>query len=104
MIAETAFQRAVLHSPSIALSANPLEAFYSRRIPTIPDERPPLHCARVVSDHAACPPVVEYPAEFQARAAAEVEALPPGVAVETMLIDYHVLRQQARACQAALRW
>ncbi len=55
-------------------------------------------CARVVSDHAACPPVVEYPAEFQRRAAAEVEALPTGAAVETMLADYYVMRQQARAC------
>ena len=55
-------------------------------------------CTRVVSNHAACPPVVEYPAEFQARAAAEVEALPQGTAVEGMLADYHVMRRQARAC------
>lgn len=55
-------------------------------------------CARVVSDHAACPPMVEYPTTFQQRAAAEVEALPPGAAIETMLADYHVMRRQARAC------
>jgi len=42
--------------------------------------------------------VVEYPAEFQQRAAAEIEALPAGAATETMLADYHVMRQQARAC------
>ena len=55
-------------------------------------------CARAVSDHAACPPVVEYPAAFQRRAATEVEALPPGAAIEGMLADYHIMRQQARAC------
>lgn len=56
-------------------------------------------CARAVSDHAACPPVVEYPGEFQRRAAAEVQALPPGAAIEAMLADYHVMRRQARACR-----
>ncbi|SIR07931.1 hypothetical protein SAMN05421641_1242 [Paracoccus thiocyanatus] len=56
-------------------------------------------CARVASDHVACPPVVEYPAAFQRRAAAEVEALPTGSALETMLADYHVLRRQAAACR-----
>ena len=55
-------------------------------------------CARVASDHAACPPVVEYPAEFQARAAAEIEALSTGSTVETMLADYHVMRRQTAAC------
>lgn len=55
-------------------------------------------CARVASDHAACPPVVEYPAALQQRAVAEVEALPAGAVIEGMLADYHVLRQQARAC------
>lgn len=56
-------------------------------------------CARVASDHSACPPVVAYPAAFQHRAAAEVEALPAGAALEIMLADYHVMRQQARACR-----
>lgn len=56
-------------------------------------------CARVGSDHRACPPVVAYPAEMQARAAAEIEALPPGAVLESMLADYHVLRRQAEACQ-----
>lgn len=55
-------------------------------------------CARAVSDHGACPPVVEYPAAVQQRPAAEVEALPVGAVIETMLVDYHVLRRQARAC------
>lgn len=55
-------------------------------------------CTRVVSDHAACPPVIAYPAEFQRRAATEVQALPLGAAVEGMLADYHVMRRQAAAC------
>lgn len=55
-------------------------------------------CARVASDHTACPPVVQYPIEFQRRAAAEVEALPPGGVIEGMLADYHVMRRQARVC------
>jgi len=55
-------------------------------------------CARVASDHTACPPVVAYPAEFQRLVAAEVEALPPGSAIEGMLADYHVMRRQAVAC------
>lgn len=59
-------------------------------------------CAGAGSDHGACPPVIGYPITFQARAAAEIEALPPGSAIETMLADYHVMRRQARAC--AGRW
>lgn len=56
-------------------------------------------CARVDSEPGACPPVVAYPAEFQARGSTEIEALlPPGTAIETMLADYHVMRQQAAAC------
>lgn len=60
-------------------------------------------CARATSDHGACPPVVEYPAAVQERAAAEIEALPPGAAVEGFMADYHVLRQQARACAGTTR-
>ncbi len=57
-------------------------------------------CATGGSDPSgtACPPVVEYPAAVQQRAAAEVEALPQDSAVATMMADYHVLRQQARVC------
>jgi hypothetical protein len=47
--------------------------------------------------------VVEYPAAVQERAAAEIEALPPGAALEGFMADYHVLRQQARACAGAAR-
>jgi hypothetical protein len=42
--------------------------------------------------------VVEYHAELQARAAAEVEALPYGSAVAGLLSDYAVMRDQARGC------
>jgi hypothetical protein len=45
-----------------------------------------------------CPPVVEYSAANQTRAAAEIEALPEGAVVVGMLSDYSVLRDQARAC------
>jgi hypothetical protein len=56
-------------------------------------------CATVASDGSgpgACPPVVEYSSEFQARAAEELALLPWGSAVAEMLNDYAVMR--ARAC------
>lgn len=58
-------------------------------------------CATVSSERVVgvCPPVVEYDAEFQTRAAEEVKALPEGLAVVDMLSDYAVLREQARGCQ-----
>jgi hypothetical protein len=58
-------------------------------------------CATVGSDVGgigACPPVVEYSREFQARAAEELALLPEGSAVEEMLADYAVMREQARVC------
>lgn len=45
-----------------------------------------------------CPPVVEYSRVFQAQAAEEVQALPEGSAVVEFLVDYAVMRDQARAC------
>lgn len=56
-------------------------------------------CAAEISDHAACPPIVFYSAKAQGRAAAELEALPPGSVIEWMLVDYHVLRRQTAACR-----
>lgn len=57
-------------------------------------------CAAAVSDtRATCPPVVDYTAADQARAADEVEALPEGAVVIRMLGDYAVLRDQAQACR-----
>lgn len=47
---------------------------------------------------AACPPVVEYSREFQARAAEELAMLPDGSAVVEMMGDYAVMRDQACAC------
>jgi len=53
-------------------------------------------CATIGSEaQAPCPPVAEYSVTDQARAAAEVEALPEGAMVVRMLSDYAVLRDQA---------
>ena len=49
---------------------------------------------------AACPPVVEYSREFQARAAEELELLPDASAIVEMMGDYAVIRVQVRACQS----
>jgi hypothetical protein len=50
------------------------------------------------SGPGACPPVVEYSGEFQARAAEELVRLPEGSAIAEMLSDYAVMREQVRAC------
>lgn len=55
-------------------------------------------CATAPSDGAPCPPVVPYSREFLARAADELDRLPSGSAIEQMLADYQVMRDQARAC------
>lgn len=56
-------------------------------------------CAMVGSEtRAPCPPVIEYTAADQARAADEVKALPEGAVIVRMLSDYAVLRDQTRAC------
>ena len=47
---------------------------------------------------AACPPVVEYSGEFQARAAEELVTLPDGWAIVEMMADYAVIREQVRGC------
>ena len=44
--------------------------------------------------------MVPYSREFMARAADEVERLPKGSAIEQMLSDYQVTRDQARACRS----
>ena len=48
---------------------------------------------------AACPPIVEYSREFQARAADELALLPNGSAVVEILSNYAVMRDQAQNCQ-----
>lgn len=44
------------------------------------------------------PPVVEYSWEFQARAAEELALLPGGLAIAEILVDYALMREQARMC------
>jgi hypothetical protein len=59
-------------------------------------------CATGASDgaaHLACPPVVEYSRELQAKAAEDLASLPEGSAIAEMLADYAVMREQARACR-----
>ena len=59
-------------------------------------------CATGASDSigfGTCPPVVEYSREFQAQAAEELALLPEGSAIEEMLNDYAVMREQARVCR-----
>jgi hypothetical protein len=48
---------------------------------------------------AACPPVVEYSRELQARAADELGVLPEGSVIGKMLGDYAIMRDQARMCR-----
>lgn len=48
---------------------------------------------------SSCPPVVDYSATEQTRAADELKALPESAIILRMLIDYAVLRDQARACR-----
>jgi len=52
------------------------------------------------SGFAACPPVVEYSRELQARVAKELALLPDGSTVVEMMADHAVLREQARGCSA----
>ncbi len=46
-----------------------------------------------------CPPVRAYSDEFRKRAVAEMDLLPANSAVEEMLTDYAVLRQQILGCR-----
>lgn len=58
-------------------------------------------CATGASDvgsPGACPPVVEYSPEFQARAAEELAVLPEGSTIAEMLSDYAVMREQVGVC------
>ena len=55
-------------------------------------------CAMARSDRGGCPPVADYSREFLAGAADELRQLRPGSAIEQMLADYQVMRDQARVC------
>ena len=46
----------------------------------------------------ACPSIVEYSAEQQARAADELDALPQDAALRGMMADYKWTRDQLRVC------
>lgn len=56
-------------------------------------------CATAPSSISACPKIVEYPRPFMIEAAAELERIPAGSALDRMMQDYAVLRAQLRACQ-----
>ena len=61
----------------------------------------PSACGTAGSERGAavvCPPVVDYGDGVQVQAAAELELLPETSAVGTLLSDYAVMRDQARAC------
>ena len=61
----------------------------------------PSACGTAGSDRpatAVCPPVVDCDAGVHVGAAAELELLPEGSAIEALLADYAVMRDQARAC------
>lgn len=52
----------------------------------------------------ACPPVVEYTRELQARAADELDLLPEGSAIAEMLADYSVMRTQVEVAECDARF
>lgn len=56
-------------------------------------------CRTVPFRTTACPAVVDYDQPFLDRAADELGALPFDSAVDQMLRDYGVMRDQARACR-----
>jgi hypothetical protein len=51
------------------------------------------------SDGAPCPPVVACSGDFLPGAADELALLPERSAIEQMLADYQMMRDQARACE-----
>lgn len=60
----------------------------------------PAGCATAPSEPSVCPRPVEYSRDFQARLADEMDALSPGSAVETALLDYQRERDMLRACRS----
>ena len=60
-------------------------------------------CATVGSESggsAVCPPVVAYSRAEQQRAAGEIASLPRDAVIIGWLVDYSVMREQARGCAA----
>lgn len=66
--------------------------------PVLPDLLSQIPADEEVARLGACPPVVEYSREFQARAAEELALLPENSVLADMLSDYAVMRDQARGC------
>lgn len=56
-------------------------------------------CATAGSEPGACPVPVVYSRDQQARAAAELEALPDGSVLALMVEDYGRERARLRACE-----
>ena len=57
-------------------------------------------CATATSERVTgvCPPLPAYGLDLRAQAADELVLLPPNSAIEQLLRDYAVLREQLRAC------
>lgn len=52
------------------------------------------------SDGGGRPLVPAYSREFLARATGELQQLPPGAAIEQILMDYQVVSDQIRVCRS----
>lgn len=50
-----------------------------------------------------CPPLADYPPEVQAKAASEIEAMPPESVIPGFIADYGLLRKQCRAIEKKRR-
>ena len=57
-------------------------------------------CVTTGSDAGGRPPVPAHNREFLALAVGEPQQLPQGAAIEQILIDYQVVRDQMRACRS----
>ena len=57
------------------------------------------NCAGAASDPIyifRCPDLVDYQPEVQAKAASEIEAMPPGAVIPGFIADYGMLRKKCR--------
>lgn len=48
---------------------------------------------------AKCPPLAEYSPQEQAKAASEIEAMPPGAVIPGFIADYGMLRKKCRVLE-----
>lgn len=56
-------------------------------------------CSTQLNTGGGCPPLVEYSAQTQRRAADELERLPKGSAMAQMIVDYKKTRDACRITQ-----